>query len=149
SIQGITELFPISSLGHTVILPSLIGWPIDQSAEFFVLFLVATHLATAVVLFLFFWRDWWKIIRGFFRSLSARGIPAGDTYARLSWLIIVATIPAGLLGLLFEKTFTAYFSEPYQVGFFLIGNGILLYGAERLRRSRARVAGDPDEPIAQ
>jgi undecaprenyl-diphosphatase len=136
ALQGITELFPISSLGHTVLLPRLLSWPIDQHAEFFVVFLVATHFATALVLLAFFWSDWWKIIFGFFRSLAKRRIPHGDTYARLSWLIVIATIPAGLLGLLLDKTFQQLFAAPVAVAFFLIGNGFLLYGAELLRRGR-------------
>lgn len=137
ALQGITELFPISSLGHTVILPSLLGWAVDQHAEFFVVFLVATHLATALVLVYFFSKDWMRIARGFFRTLRARAIPEGDTYGRLAWLIIVATIPAGLLGLLFEHRLTDFFAAPATVAMFLIGNGVLLYGAEMLRR-RAR-----------
>lgn len=149
ALQGVTELFPISSLGHTVILPTIFHWQIDQSASFFVLFLVATHLATALVLFVFFWSDWMRIIAGFFRSLRRLRVPAGDTYARISWLLIIATIPAGLLGLLFEKKFTAFFAEPYEAALFLIGNGVLLYAAELLRRSHASVGGDPDAPIAR
>ncbi|MGE5541326.1 MAG: undecaprenyl-diphosphate phosphatase, partial [Bacillota bacterium] len=142
ALQGLTELFPISSLGHTVILPGLLGWTVDQHAELFVIFLVATHLATALVLLVFFWRDWLRIASGFFRSLAARRIPAGDSYARLSWLIIVATIPAGLLGLLFQHKLENFFAAPAMVALFLIGNGILLYGAELLRR---RAASRPTE----
>src|SRR6266403_3154653 len=100
ALQGVTELFPISSLGHTVILPQLLGWTIDQSAETFVLFLVATHFATALVLVFYFWSDWMKIAKGFFRTLAKGRIPEGDTHARLAWLIIVATVPAVLLGIL-------------------------------------------------
>ena len=80
-LQGVTELFPISSLGHTVILPGLLGWNIQQDNPLFLNFLVATHFATATVLFLFFWRDWVKIIKGIFRSLVSRSIAAGDYYA--------------------------------------------------------------------
>jgi undecaprenyl-diphosphatase len=151
ALQGLTELFPISSLGHTVILPSLIGWPVDQHAEFFVVFLVATHLATALVLVAVFWSDWWKIAFGFFRSLRHRGIPAGDTYARLAWLLIIATIPAGLFGLLFESKLRDFFASPIEVSLFLIGNGALLYGAELLRRRAKRIPEekDPDGAIAK
>ncbi len=149
-LQGVTELFPISSLGHTVILPQLLGWPIDQSAEFFVIFLVATHFATALVLLGFFWEDWWKIAFGFFRSVKARRIPEDDTYARLAWLIIIGTIPAGILGILFDKKFEELFAAPIMVAFFLIGNGFLLYGAEVLRRRRSIPShGNPDEAIAK
>src|ERR1700749_2321730 len=88
-VQGLTELFPISSLGHTVILPSLLGWKIDQTDPFFISFLVITHLATALVLFLFFFQDWMRIIRGFFQSFDTKKI-AANTYSRLAWLIIAA-----------------------------------------------------------
>jgi undecaprenyl-diphosphatase len=150
ALQGLTELFPISSLGHTVLLPQLLSWPIDQHAPFFVVFLVATHFATALVLLAFFWSDWWKIIFGFFRTLGARRIPEGDTYARLSWLIIVATIPAGILGLALDKAFEQLFAAPIAVAFFLIANGFLLYGAELLRRGRdLSPATTADEAIVQ
>ncbi len=147
-LQGLAELFPISSLGHTVILPSLIGWPIDQSAEFFIIFLVATHFATALVLLAFYWADWWKIGFGFLRTLQARKIPAGDTYARLAWLLIVATIPAGLLGLLFEHKLRDFFAAPLEVGLFLIGNGVLLYGAEWLRIRAKKIPEAHDHDVA-
>ena len=150
-LQGITELFPISSLGHTVVLPQLLGWPIDQHSEFFVIFLVATHVATALVLFIFFWSDWMNIILGFFRTLRARRIPTGDTYARISWLIIIATIPAGVLGLLFDKRFEELFAAPATVALFLIANGFLLYGAEILRKRRELSTDTmhPDHAIAK
>ncbi|MDB5189465.1 MAG: Undecaprenyl-diphosphatase [Parcubacteria group bacterium] len=149
-LQGFTELFPISSLGHTVILPRLLGWSIDQSAESFVIFLVATHFATALVLVFFFWSDWWKIAFGFFRSVGARRIPAGDTYARLAWLIIIATIPAGILGLALDKKFEELFAAPAVVALFLVGNGFLLYGAEILRKRRSLPEhNDPDGAIVQ
>ena len=100
--QGISELFPISSLGHSVIIPSLFGWNMSQADNTFVIFLVATHLATALVLLGFYYKDWLRIIQGVFRSLQRRVIDESDVYAKLGWLIIVATIPAGILGLLFE-----------------------------------------------
>src|ERR1700685_2966380 len=88
-VQGITELFPISSLGHSVLLPGLLGWRIDQNASDFLTFLVATHLATAIVLFCIYWRDWMRIIRGMFHSLAEREISAADPDARLGWLLVV------------------------------------------------------------
>ncbi len=133
-LQGVTELFPVSSLGHSVIIPTLLGWNIDQSSDSFVVFLVATHFATALVLLGFFWRDWVKVVQGFFRSIFYRKI-VGDAYAKLAWLIVVATIPAGFLGLLFEKKFAALFAAPTAAAFFLVMNGMLLYATE-LRRPR-------------
>lgn len=131
-VQGVTELFPISSLGHSVILPSLLGWGIDQNNPFFLTFLVATHTATALVLFLFFWKDWKRIISGFFRSIKEQKIK--DTDAKLAWLLIIATIPAGLLGLLFQKHLQSLFASPQLVAFILILNGLLLWGAEQINK---------------
>ncbi|MEK7602389.1 MAG: undecaprenyl-diphosphate phosphatase [Patescibacteria group bacterium] len=144
ALQGFTELFPISSLGHTVLLPPLLGWSVDQDAQFFIIFLVATHFATALVLLGFFFDDWMKIARGFFRSITPKRRILSDTYARLSWLIIVGTIPAGLLGLLFQKKFEHLFAAPVLVSLFLIGNGFLLYGAELLRRKGRHTFFSPD-----
>jgi undecaprenyl-diphosphatase len=135
-LQGITELFPISSLGHSVVLPKLLGWNIDQSAPFFLTFLVATHTATALVLFFYFFKDWKRIISGIFRSLKEREIKDNDADAKLGWLLVVATIPAGVLGILFEKTFANLFGNPQLVAGVLILNGFLLYGAELVRKKR-------------
>jgi len=133
-LQGVTELFPISSLGHSVILPKLLGWNIDQNAPFFLTFLVATHFATALVLFFFFFDEWKKILSGIIRSLKEREIKESDADAKLGWLIVVATIPAGLLGILFEKTFSQLFANPQLVAVVLILNGLVLFGAELIRR---------------
>ena len=151
ALQGVTELFPISSLGHTVILPKVIGWDVAQYNETFVIFIVATHVATALVLLGFFWKDWIHMMFGFFRSVQARKIPEGDTYAKLIWLIIVATIPAGLLGLLLDKKIESLFDEPARAALFLIANGFLLYGAELLRKKRAgkESMGTLDEGIVK
>jgi undecaprenyl-diphosphatase len=149
-LQGITELFPISSLGHTVLIPSLLGWQLDQGGEFFVLFLVATHFATALVLLGFFFRDWVALAKGFFRSLVQMRLPEGDTHARIAWLLIIGTVPAGAIGLIFQKKFEALFAAPATVALFLIANGFLLYGAEVLRRRRSIPEhGDPDNAIAK
>lgn len=133
-LQGISELFPISSLGHSVILPKLLGWGLNQSDPFFLTFLVATHLATALVLLGFFWRDWWNILKGLGRSLTARQIKTDDYYARLGWLLVVGTIPAGILGLLFAEKLQMLFASAQLAALFLMLNGLVLYGAEVLRR---------------
>lgn len=138
-LQGFAELFPISSLGHSIILPGLLGWHIDESAPFFLMFLVATHFATAIVLFFFFFDDWMRIIRGIFRSLARRDVGI-DADAKLGWLLIVSTIPAGILGLLFENQIRGYFVSAASAAFFLMLNGGLLFGAEFLRK-RAPEAG--------
>ena len=110
-LQGFSELFPISSLGHSVIIPGLFGWDIHQNDNFFLAFLVATHLATALVLLGFFWHDWVRIVRGLVRSLRAREIASGDTDARLGWLLVVGTIPAGIIGLLLEHSLRHLFAS--------------------------------------
>ncbi len=139
-LQGVTELFPISSLGHSVILPSLLRWNIDQNAPFFLTFLVATHFATALVLFLFFLSDWVKILRGLGRSFKNREISEDDKYAKLGWLLVIATIPAGILGLLLEKTLKNLFALPILVAFVLILNGLMLLFAERLRKNKTNIS---------
>jgi undecaprenyl-diphosphatase len=143
-LQGFSELFPISSLGHSVILPRLLGWDIHQNDPFFVTFLVATHLATALVLLAFFRHDWARILRGLARSLRNREI-GDDSDARLGWLLVVGTVPAGLLGLLLEHSLRSLFASGRSAAFFLIFNGVMLYGAELLRR-RAPVVERGDDP---
>src|SRR5579864_7654027 len=117
-LQGISELFPISSLGHSVIFPKLVGWSLNQSDPSFLTFLVATHFATAAVLFLFFWKDWLNIIKGLGKSLMQREIRAGDSYAKLGWLLVVGTIPAGIVGLLFKDQLQMLFASARAAAFF-------------------------------
>jgi undecaprenyl-diphosphatase len=150
-LQGGAELFPVSSLGHSVILPRLLGWNIHQNDDYFITFLVATHLATALVLFGFFWHDWVRIARGIGRSLRDREIHPDDNDAKLGWLLVVGTIPAGLLGLALEHTLRNAFASARSAAFFLILNGFMLYGAERLRRRATAAAvesADADARIA-
>ena len=148
-LQGFSELFPISSLGHSVILPKLLGWDIHQNDSYFITFLVATHLSTAIVLLGFFWRDWVRIVKGFGRSVRDREIKADDTDAKLAWLLVVATIPAGLLGLLLEHKLRDVFASARSAAFFLVLNGFLLLGAELLRRRAVQVEADDDARIAR
>jgi undecaprenyl-diphosphatase len=151
-VQGIAEPFPISSLGHGVILPRIFGWNIHQNDKFFLTFLVATHLATAIVLFIFFWRDWMRILRGLGRSLRDREIRPDDSDARLGWLLVIGTIPAGVIGLLLEKPLRSLFASAATAAAFLIVNGLLLLLFERLRK-RAPAPddwkGDADRRIAK
>ena len=144
-LQGVTELFPISSLGHAVILPKLLGWHLNQKEPYFLAFLVATHLATAIVLFLFFLPEWVRILRGLGRSLRDREIAPGDADARLAWLLVVGTIPAGLLGLLFEHPLRSLFGNPKAAAVFLAFNGLVLFASELLRR---RAPGAPERARA-
>jgi undecaprenyl-diphosphatase len=140
-LQGVSELFPISSLGHSVILPRLLGWNIHQNDKYFLAFLVAVHLATAIVLLGFFWSDWVRIVKGIGRSLRDREIAPDDRDARLGWLVVVATIPAGILGLTLESPLRKLFASPTSAAIFIFINGLLLFGAERLRR---RAPGAPE-----
>ncbi len=136
AVQGTTELFPISSLGHSVILPKLLGWQVHQEDPYFLTFLVATHTATATVLFVYFLKDWKLIIAGIIRSIKQREVRENDTYAKLGWLLVIATIPAGILGLLFEEPLKKLFASPTLVAGILFLNGLLLFGAELLRRNK-------------
>ena len=148
-LQGVSELFPVSSLGHSVILPSLLGWNIHQNDKYFLTFLVATHLATAIVLFIFFWRDWMRIFKGLGRSLRDREISDDDPDARLGWLLVVGTIPAGILGLMLQDALRKVFASPTSAAIFLMLNGVLLYGAELLRRRAPVTEADDDARIAR
>lgn len=156
ALQGVTELFPVSSLGHSVILPALLRWNIDQEAPFFLIFIVATHFATALVLLGFFIKDWIEIVKGILRSLpriwrrirktdGGRSITEGDMYAKLGWLLIVATVPAGLIGLVFEHKLRTLFAAPLLASVFLGLNGVMLYFAEKLRKNAAETTAPKDE----
>jgi undecaprenyl-diphosphatase len=152
ALQGIAEPFPISSLGHGVMLPRLLGWNIHQNDDYFLAFLVATHVATATVLLLVFLDDWKRIVRGLGRSLRDREIKPEDTDARLGWLLVVGTIPAGAIGLLLEHPLRSLFASPASAAAFLVVNGILLLSFERLRRRPPRPGdylGDSDARIAK
>jgi undecaprenyl-diphosphatase len=157
-VQGVTELFPVSSLGHSVLIPAWIGgsWQtmVTQSSEqssessFYLAYIVALHVATALALMWFFRADWVRIIRGFFRSLprSVRlsmqdrrlRLAVADKDERLAWMIILATIPVGLTGVLLEHTFRVLFAKPTAAAILLFINGMILLGAEVLRRSAIR-----------
>jgi undecaprenyl-diphosphatase len=150
--QGIAEPFPISSLGHGVVLPRLAGWNIHQNDKFFLTFLIATHLATAIVLLLFFLKDWVRIVRGLLRSLRLREIRADDLDARLGWLLVAGTIPVGLIGLLLQDPLRKLFASAQIAAAFLIVNGVALLLFERLRRRPPRPGdyeGDVDARLAK
>jgi undecaprenyl-diphosphatase len=138
ALQGLTELFPVSSLGHSVLLPALVGggWAADLDVSTpespYLAFIVGLHVATALALLVFFWRDWVRIITGLVTSIRYRRVRTVDE--RLAWMIIVATIPVGVAGLALEHTFRTVLGRPTPAAVFLIINGAILYGAERLRR---------------
>lgn len=146
-LQGFAELFPISSLGHTVLIPAVLHWPLDRGTDAFLSFLVLTHLATALVLIGFFWRDWVKIILGMLRSLRDREIRQEDTYAKIGWLLVVSTIPAGIIGFLFQDALQTLFGTAQIVAVALILNGVVLYAVEALRK-RAEEGPQDDRRLA-
>ena len=129
-IQGATELFPVSSLGHAVVLPTLLGWHLDQHAASFLPFLVMLHVGTLAALLAFFWRDWWALFVGVLGLASAH--EAAES-RRVFLLIMVATIPAVILGGLLEHFFRSLFGSPIVAAGFLVLNGIMLIVGERLR----------------
>ena len=143
-IQGVTELFPVSSLGHNVLIPALIGgsWAQDLSVSApespYLAFIVGLHVATALALILYFWRDWVRLVKGFVSSLRERRIATTDQ--RLAWMIILATIPVGIAGLLLEHAFRVFFSKPVPTALFLALNGVILLGGERMLKRRQPAA---------
>ena len=142
-LQGVSELFPISSLGHSVILPGLLGWPIDQNADYFLTFVVATHFATALALFVVYWDDWVHIISGLLGSIWAREFRPTNPDAKLGLLLIVGTVPAGAAGLIFQKQVQKLFISPAAAALFLMLNGgLTLFGRalEKKRQSRAKTS---------
>ncbi len=129
-LQGATELFPVSSLGHAVVLPALLHWPLDQHAPEFLPFLVMLHLGTATALLLFFWRDWWMLFLGVLGLASPHQTSESR---RVFLLIVIATLPAVVIGFLLEHFFRSLFGSPVVAAIFLVVNGLLLLGGEQLR----------------
>jgi undecaprenyl-diphosphatase len=150
-IQGVTELFPLSSLGHSVLIPAIVGgqWAKDLNVSApkspYLAYIVGLHVATAIAMIIFFWREWARIIVGFFASLGHVLRPAPgttrwepqNTDQTLAWMIIAATVPVGIAGIALQHLFTHVFSKPVLVALFLFVNGFVLLGGERLRRRGA------------
>jgi undecaprenyl-diphosphatase len=149
AVQGITELFPVSSLGHNVLIPALVGgsWAKDLNVSKpespYLAFIVGLHVATALALLAYFWRDWVRIIGGFFTSLRDRSVTTTDQ--KLAWMIILATIPVGIVGLVAEHPFRVIFGKAIIAAYFLMANGVILYAGERWRRRSSKRA---DEQVA-
>lgn len=135
-LQGATELFPVSSLGHAVVVPALLHWAFRQDDPSFVPFLTLLHLGTATALVVLYWRDWLGIVKGFFRG-AVRG-RIEDEDERLAMLLLAGTIPGGVIGFLLEKPIKALFATPRAAALFLILNGAVLLAAEALRRRSER-----------
>jgi undecaprenyl-diphosphatase len=137
-LQGATELFPVSSLGHAVVLPAVLHWGIDQHDPSFLPFLVMLHVGTATALLAFFWRDWWMLITG---VLGIGGTHQVSESRRVFLLVVIATIPAVILGFFAEKFFRGLFGSPIVAASFLIVNGLLLFFGERLKAGGQRSQG--------
>jgi undecaprenyl-diphosphatase len=141
-LQGATELFPVSSLGHSVLVPALLGgsWQhlVTESASKtsetspYLAFIVALHVATAIALVIFFRADWVRLVRALLTSVRTRSVTTSTE--RLAWLIVIATIPVGLTGLALEHTFRTLFAKPLAAAIFLTINGAILLGGESLRQ---------------
>src|SRR5579875_456728 len=141
-------MFPISSLGHSVLVPAWIGgsWATlahqEAGESSYLAFIVVLHVATALALLVFFWREWVEIVRSLFRSIAHRRIET--TYERMAWLLVIATIPAGLTGLLLEHELRVIFAKPLAAAIFLTINGFILLAGERLRRKVSVDTAPPD-----
>jgi len=143
-LQGVTELFPISSLGHGVILPQLLGWTGIVSSESasesnFLSFLVGLHVGTAIALIVFYFSDWKRIISGMATTVKDRSM--ANTNGRLGWLLVVGSVPVGLVGLVLEKKLRVLFADPKWASIFLIVNGLILGLGELVRRRSLRAHG--------
>ncbi len=144
AVQGVAELFPVSSLGHSVLIPAVVGgsWSRDldvRSAESpYLAFIVGLHVATAIALIIYFWRDWVRIVRGLATSIVRREVADADQ--RLAWLLVLSTIPVGLVGLVGEHFFRTQLARPVPTALFLMLNGLVLLGIERGRRSESDTA---------
>jgi undecaprenyl-diphosphatase len=141
-IQGVTELFPVSSLGHSVLLPGWFGWHDlvtvqSQSESFYLSFLVALHVGTALALLVYFRDEWARLIKAFFATIPTRKAETADQ--RLSWMIVFATVPVGVVGLALEHKLRTVFAKPEAAALFLMANGVLLLGGELVRRRMLRV----------
>jgi len=165
-IQGVTELFPVSSLGHNVLLPALVGgsWATDLNVAApespYLAFIVGLHVATAIALLIYFWRDWIRIIVGFFTSFGQLIRPVAGTGRwhgltadeKLAWMIILATIPVGIAGLAFEHLFRVIFGKPVYAAVFLCVNGLILFAGERFRgaskQADQRIAAERELALA-
>ena len=132
-LQGVSELFPVSSLGHSILVPAVLHWPIDRDADWFLPYVVVLHLGTAGALFLYFWKDWMALLGGAWR---ARG-HLRDPHARLFWLLACGTVPAGLLGLLFEHKVKELFGGYTLAAVFLMLNGVILVVGDVFKRRAA------------
>ncbi|GAC1389091.1 MAG: undecaprenyl-diphosphate phosphatase [Vulcanimicrobiaceae bacterium] len=147
-LQGVSELFPVSSLGHTVLIPSLLHWNIDRKDPTFLAFVVVLHLGTAIALIVFYWRDWVKIVRALVASVI-RGRIEDDRDERIAWLLVVGTAPVGLLGLIFQDPIRNLFGSTLLVSVFLIINAGIMFFGEFLRKRQHEDQGKEYKQLQQ
>ena len=145
-LQGVSELFPISSLGHTVLLPPLLHWNINQSDPSFLAFVVVLHLGTAIALLVFYRDEWLRIVRALVRSI-VRGRLSEDRDERTGWLLVIGTVPVGILGVLFQSAVQRLFASPIPVAIFLMINAFVMFAGEALRRRQHARADRSARPI--
>jgi len=146
-LQGVSELFPISSLGHTILIPALLHWQnVNRSTASFLAFVVVLHLGTALALILFYRKEWSAIVRALVASI-VRGRLSDDAQERIGWRLVVATVPVGILGLIFEGPVRRLFGSPSPAALFLLANGLLMFAGEALRRRQLRGGGKDGKPI--
>jgi undecaprenyl-diphosphatase len=148
-LQGVSELFPVSSLGHTILVPALLGWHnIDRSSPSFLAFVVVLHLGTALALIVFYRTQWYAIVRALVASV-VRGRLSDDRDERIGWRLVVGTIPVGVLGVIFEAPVRRLFGSPAPAALFLLLNGLIMFGGEALRRRQHESAGRDFRAIQQ
>jgi undecaprenyl-diphosphatase len=146
-LQGVSELFPVSSLGHTILVPAVLQWHnVDRSAPSFLAFVVVLHFGTALALIIFYRRQWWAIARALAASII-RGRLGNDRAERVGWLLVVGTIPVGILGVIFEAPVRRLFGSPAPAALFLVLNGLLMFAGEALRRRQHIVGRKGYAPI--
>ncbi len=146
-LQGVSELFPVSSLGHTILLPAVLHWKnIDRADPTFLAFVVVLHLGTALALIVYYRERWWAIVRALVGSV-VRGSLTGERDERTGWLLVIGTLPVGILGVLFQEPVRALFGTPLPVAIFLALNGLVMFAGEGLRRRQMRASARADRPI--
>jgi len=146
-LQGVSELFPISSLGQTILIPALLHWKINRSDPSFLAFVTVLHLGTALALVIFYWQTWLRIVRAFALSVR-RGKIGSDPDEKLAWLLIAGTVPVGILGVLLKDSVQKFFGSAEIAAIFLMINAGVMFLGEWLRQRQKTRAGRPDKPIA-
>jgi undecaprenyl-diphosphatase len=145
-LQGVSELFPVSSLGHTILITALLGWHFDRSSPSFLAFVVVLHLGTALALILYYRTEWYAIVRALVASV-VRGRLSDDRDERIGWRLVVGTIPVGILGVAFESSVRRLFGSPAPAAIFLLVNGLVMFAGEALRRRQHGAAAGKYKPI--